>query len=184
MNTYIQNQQADLTNALDHFKKDIATLRTGRANPAMLDGITVEAYGVHTPLNGLANIAVADSRSMTITPWDRNVFKDLEKALVEANLGVGVVNEGDKIRITIPAMTEENRRDLVKKTNEKMEKARISLRQIRDEIKTAIEAAEDSKEIAEDDKFRFLKELDEEITRLSEELKGLRDKKEKEIMEI
>lgn len=184
MNNYIQSRQEDMASAIDHFKKDLATLRTGRANPVIFDGVTVEAYGTHTPLNGLANISVADSRCLVITPWDKSVGKDIEKALVAANLGVGVINEGDKIRITIPAMNEENRKDLVKKTNEKMEKAKIALRQIRDEIKTEIEAAEDDKAIAEDDKFRFLKELEEEIAKATDVIKELRDKKEAEIMEI
>ncbi|MEI7451719.1 MAG: ribosome recycling factor [Candidatus Falkowbacteria bacterium] len=184
MNNYIQAKQEDIASAIEHFKKDLATLRTGRANPVIFDGVSVEAYGVHTPLNGLANVAVADSRSMTITPWDKSVGKDIEKALVAANLGVGIINEGDKIRITIPAMTEENRKDLVKKCNEKMEKAKIALRQIRDEIKTEIEAGKEAHDINEDIMFRYLKELDEEISSRNEEVKELRDKKEAEIMEI
>jgi len=184
MNQFLSSKHADFLGVLDFFKKDIATLRTGRANPAMLDGIQVGVYGVFTPLNGVANISVADSKSMTVSPWDKNVIKDVEKALIEANLGMGVVNEGDKIRLTIPAMTEENRKDLVKKINEKMEKSKISVRQLRDEVKTAIEKAEDDKEIAEDDKFRFIKELDEEVNKSNETIKELRDKKEKEIMEI
>jgi len=184
MNNYIQNREEDLIAAIDHFKKDIATLRTGRANPIIFDGVTVEAYGAFTPINGLANIAVSDSRSMVITPWDKSVSKDIEKALVAANLGVGIINEGDKIRVTIPAMTEENRKDLVKKTGEKMEKAKIAVRQIRDEIKTEIETGKENHDINEDIMFRYLKELEDEIAKRNEEIKDLRDKKEVEIMEI
>jgi ribosome recycling factor len=184
MNNYIESKRASITGTIEHFKKDLSTLRTGRANPIIFDGITAEVYGAHTPLNGLANISVADSRSLTITPWDKSVSKDIEKALVAANLGVGVINEGDKIRITIPAMTEENRKDLVKKTNEKMEKAKIALRQIRDEIKTEIEEGKEARDINEDIMFRYLKELEEEIASRNEEIKSLRDKKEVEIMEI
>lgn len=169
---------------MDFFKKDIATLRTGRANPSVLDGILVDAYGVKTPLNGVGSISVTDARSMVIAPWDKNVLKDIEKALVEADLGFGVVNEGDKIRLTLPLMTEENRRDLVKKLNEKMEDARVSVRQVRDEIKGDIEAAEESKEITEDDKFRFLRELDEEVKKNNDEIKNTRDKKEEDIMTV
>jgi len=184
MNTYLQNKQVDFTGVIDFFKKDIATLRTGRANPSLLEGVLVEAYGVKNPVNAVANIAVADARSLTIAPWDKNVMKDLEKALIEANLGVGVVNDGDKIRVNIPMMTEENRKDLVKKVNEKQEKAKVSIRQIREEVRQAIEAAESNKEFGEDDKFRFMKELDETVTKLNEEIKSLRDRKEKEVMEI
>jgi len=184
MNKFIQSKQSALINVVDFFKKDIANLRTGRANPAVLDGVFVEAYGTKTPLAGLASISVPEARSIVVIPWDKNILKEIEKAIVAADLGVSSANEGDKIRLTLPILTEENRRELVKKLNEKVEAARISLRQVRDEIKEAIEAAFKSKEISEDDKFRFFKELDEEINKKNEELKNLRDKKEAEIMTI
>lgn len=170
--------------AIDFFKKDIANLRTGRANPAILDGVQAEAYGVRTPLNGLANINISDGKSMVIAPWDKGVLKNIEKAIVEADLGLGVVNEGDKIRLTVPQMTEENRKDLVKKLNEKQETARVSLRKVRDEIKGSIEDAEDDKEISEDDRYRFMEELEEVVKAKNEELKNIKDKKEEEIMTI
>lgn len=184
MNIYIQNKKDEFVNVIEFFKKDIANVKVGRANPAIFDGILVEAYGVKNPMNAVANISVSDARSMVLTPWDKGVSKSIEKALVEANLGVGIVNEGDKIRITIPQMTQENRLESVKKLNEKQEKAKISARQLRDDIKTAIESAFSAKEFGEDDKFRFVKELDEEITKLNDEIKNIRDKKEKEIMEM
>lgn len=184
MNIYIQNKKDEFVNVIEFFKKDIANVKVGRANPAIFDGILVEAYGVKNPMNAVANISVSDARSMVLTPWDKAVSKSIEKALVEANLGVGIVNEGDKIRITIPQMTQENRLESVKKLNEKQEKAKISARQLRDDIKTAIEGAFSAKEFGEDDKFRFVKELDEEITKLNDEIKNIRDKKEKEIMEM
>jgi ribosome recycling factor len=169
---------------IEFFKKDISSLRIGRANPSMLEGVQVSAYGVMNPLNAVGNISVADSRSITVSPWDRNVLKDIEKAVIEADLGVGVVNEGDKIRITIPLMTEENRRDLVKKLNEKMEQARISLRQVREDVKEAIEAAEKAKEVTEDEKFSFIEEMDEKVKSLNEQVKEVRDKKEEDIMTV
>jgi ribosome recycling factor len=184
MNEYIEILEGDFTKAIDFFEKEIAQLRTGRANPNMLEGIQVEAYGVQTPLNGVANINVADGQSLLIAPWDKSVIKDVEKAIVDADLGVGVVNEGEKLRLTVPKMTEENRKDLVKKLNEKMEHCRITVRQVRDEVKTSIEQAEKDKEITEDDKFRFLKELDEYTGKQNDKLKEIRDNKEKDIMTI
>jgi ribosome recycling factor len=184
MNNYIQAKKEEFDRVIDFFKKDISTIKLGRANPAMLDGVLVEAYGVKNPINAVANVSVSDARSMVLAPWDKGVSKSIEKAIIEANLGVGVVNEGDKIRINIPQMTQENRLESVKKVNEKQEKAKISARQLRDDIKTAIEEAFASKEIGEDDKFRFVKELDEEIGKLNDTIKELRDKKEKEVMEI
>ena len=184
MNQYLQAKQGEFTKAIDFFKKDIASLRTGRANLAILEGVQVEAYGTKNSLSSLSSLSVSDAKSLVISPWDKNIMKDVEKAIVAANLGVGVVNEGDKIRITVPAMTEENRRELVKKLNEKMEKARITIRQTRDEIKEAIAKGEEDKEISEDDQFRFMKELVEEVGKKNEELKSIRDRKEEEIMTI
>jgi len=184
MSTYLDQHKPKFKQAIEFFDKEASTLRTGRANPNMLDGIQVEAYGTTMPLNGVGNIAVSDGRSIVITPWDKGVLKEIEKSLVAADLGVGVVNEGDKIRLSIPALTEENRLELVKKLNTKMEDARIVIRQLRDEIKQAIEAGFEAKEVSEDDKFRFIKELDEAVSSYNEELKTARDHKEKEIMTV
>jgi len=184
MNQYLNDKQAYFTQALDFFKKEIATLRTGRANPAVLDSVQVEAYGVLNPLNAVGNINVSDARSIIIAPWDKTVLKAIEKAIIEADLGLGVVNEGDKVRLTVPALTEENRKELAKRLSEKMEKSRIVLRQAREEVKSKIEAAFSDKEISEDEKFRFIKELDEFAAKKNEELKDIKDRKEKDIMEI
>lgn len=184
MNQYISNKEQDFAHALEFFKKEISTLRTGRANPAILEGVQVEAYGVMNPLNAVGNISVSDARSIVVVPWDKAVLKAMEKAIQEANLGLGINNEGDKLRLTVPSLTEENRKELVKKLNEKMEKSRIVLRQTREEVKSKVEAAFSAKEMSEDDKFRFIKELDEYVTKKNDELKDTRDKKEKDIMEI
>ena len=184
MNKYITARQEDWQKTQEFFKREIAGIRTGRANPNILDGIQVEAYGTKTPLNGVAAINVPDGQSIVVAPWDKNIIKDVEKTIVEADLGVSVTNEGDKIRLTVPKMTEENRKELVKKLNEKHEAARVSIRQVREEIKAAIEKAEKDKEITEDDKFMFIKELDEEVGKQNDTLKEMRDKKEEDIMTI
>ena len=184
MNTYIERKQENFEKIVNFFTTEIAKLRTGRANAAMLDGVVVNAYGSNAALNTLASIAVQDANSMIVTTWDKNALKDAEKGIVDANLGVGVVNEGEQLRVTIPQMTEENRKELVKQLNEKHEAGRISLRQVRDEIKQAIEEDEKNKEISEDDKFRLIKELEEFIHEKNEELKTIKDKKEKDIMTI
>lgn len=184
MNQYLVAKQADFVKIIDFFKKDIASLRTGRANPGVLDGILVEAYGAKTPLVGLASITVPEARSLVVSPWDKSIIKEVEKAITAAALGLNPVNEGAQIRLVVPQLTEENRRELAKRLSEKMETGRISLRQTRDEIKEAIEAAFKNKEISEDDKFRFVKELDEEVSRRNDELKKIKEKKEEEIMTI
>ncbi|MDP3043277.1 MAG: ribosome recycling factor [bacterium] len=184
MNKYLQAKQEEFNKAVEFFKKEIAHLRTNRVNPNILDSVQVDAYGAKTPLNGLASITVPEARSMVIAPWDKNIIKEVEKAITAADLGLSVVNEGDKLRLIVPLLTEENRREIAKKLNKKLEDARISVRQTRDEIKNDIEQAEENKEINEDDKFRFIKELDEEVAENNDELKKTRDKKEEEIMTI
>ncbi len=184
MNQYLEAKQKDFNSALEYFRAEISSLRTGQANPSVLEAVEVEAYGVLNPVNAVGNISISDNSSIVITPWDKSVIKAIEKGIIEADLGLGVVNEGDKIRLTVPPLTEENRRDLVKKLNEKQEKTRIILRGARDNTKELIETAFDEKEISEDEKFRFIKELDEFTAKKNEELKNLRDNKEKNIMEI
>lgn len=184
MNQYLQTKQGEFASAIDFFKKEIGAIRTGRANPGVLDTVMVEAYGVMNPLNTVANIAVNDTRSILVVAWDKGVLKAIEKAIIDAGLSFGVVNEGDKIRLTVPPLTEENRKELVKKLNEKMEKTRIILRGSRDGVKNAIEKAYADKEISEDEKYRFIKELDEFSAKKNDELKDARDRKEKDIMEI
>jgi ribosome recycling factor len=184
MNQFLQVKKGEFQAAVDFFKKDISSLRTGRASAAMLEGITVEAYGIKNPLVSIGSVSVADAKSIVISPWDKGILKEVEKAIVEANLGLGVVNEGDKIRLTVPPMTEENRKDLVKKLNEKNEHAKVSVRQVREAVKKSIEEAEESGSISEDDSERFMKEMDEEVKKINDELKAVRDKKEGEIMTI
>lgn len=184
MNIYLESKQGEITKALEFFEKDIATLRVGRASASLLSGITVELYGVRTPIQGLANIKQEDARTLLVEPWDKGSVKDIEKEIVDANLGVSVSDEGSKIRLKIPEMTEEKRKEVVKRLNQKHESARVSLRQIRDDIKKDIEKAENNKEISEDDKFDFTFELDEFIGDKNKELKGLCEKKEVDIMNI
>lgn len=184
MNSYLSAKQEEFVNIIEFFKKDIASLRTGRANAAMLDSLKVEAYGTMNPISAVGNVSVPDARCLVVTPWDKSIVKNIEKAVIEAGLGFGIVNEGDKVRLTIPPLTEENRKELVKKLGERLEKARISLRQAREEVKGGIEAAQSAKEISEDDKFRAIKELDEYVATKNEELRTIRDKKEQDIMEI
>lgn len=184
MNNFIEDKQEDFDKVMDFFKKDIANLRTGRANPSILEPVQVLAYGVMNPINAVGNISISDAKSITIAPWDKNIIKDIEKALIEADLGVGVVNEGDKIRLNVPQMTEENRRDLVKKLNDKMEHSKISIRQVRDDVKESIIKAEKDKEVSEDERFQYIEELDEEVRKINDQIKEIRDKKEEDIMTV
>ena len=184
MNSYLEQRQQDLQKAVDFFKKEITKLKAGRASSNMFEGIFVEAYGTRMPIQGVANINVQDSKNMTVEPWDKNILKEVEKAITDAQLGVNLNDDGNKIRITLPDMTEENRKEMVKKLNEMQEQARISVRQVRDEVKKEIEEAEKNKEITEDDKYDFIEELDKETDRINNEIKDIRDRKEEDIMTV
>jgi ribosome recycling factor len=132
----------------------------------------------------LSSIAVPEARSIVIQPWDKNILKDIEKAIRDSDIGLNPGNEGDRIRLVIPQMTEEMRKEIVKILNTKMEQARVTLRAVRDEAKEEILTAEKNKAFGEDEKFRLLEELDKKISEFNDSVKSLGAEKEKEIMTI
>lgn len=184
MSIKIDSFKKDFDAVREFLEKELSTLRTGRANPLMVEGILVESYGVKSPLKSLASISVPEARTIVITPWDKNINKDIEKAIIEANIGINPVNEGKLIRLTIPQLTSETRQDLVKIVNQKLETARIRLRGLRDNIKDQIISEEKNNNITEDDKFDFLKELDDITKEYNNILVDVRNDKEKEITTI
>lgn len=117
--------------ALEHFEFELSKIRAGRASSAMLDGIEVEAYGQRSPLNQLANISTPDAKTITIQPWDGSVLQPIEKAILMANIGLNPQNDGKIIRLNVPALTEERRKDLVKQSKHEAENCRVSLRTVR-----------------------------------------------------
>lgn len=160
MNPYIEQHKEEYTQAIDQLKKEVGNIRTGRATPALVENLIVDAYGAKTPLLQLATINAIDARTLTVEPWDKSILKDIEKALQQSELGISPVNEGQLIRIVIPALTEERRMEFVKVLKGKIEDAKVRIRQIRDKVKEAIQNAEKEKAITEDDKFMYLKDLD------------------------
>ena len=180
----IKDHQEEFSKIIEHFKTEIASLKTGRANPALLDGIRVEAYGTLTPINQVASVTISDARSLVVTPWDKSVVKEIEKAIVESDLNLNPANDGEKIRINLPALNEESRKELVKVLNHKAEEARIALRLVRDKIKEMIIEAEKNKEFGEDEKFSLLEELDKKIGEYNDDVKVIVADKETEIMTV
>ncbi|MBT5338296.1 ribosome recycling factor [Candidatus Falkowbacteria bacterium] len=183
-NQYIEQHEGDFKKGNEHFEKELATIRAGRANPAMLENILVDAYGVKTPINQLSSISVPEARVMTVEPWDKNLLKEVEKAITYADLGVGVSGESTLVRVTVPQMTEENRKEMVRGMNEKLEAAKVAVRSVREKVKEAIISGEKSNEITEDDKYAYIKELDEKVQTLNKQLQELAEDKEKEIMSV
>ena len=184
MDTLIDSHKPNLDKIMASLANELATLRVGRANPLMVENILVEVYGTKLPLKQMASVTVPEARTLLIQPWDKTVAKDIEKSIILANIGINPVNEGTQIRLTVPALTEESRKELVKSVNEKMEKSRVSLRQVRDKVREEISKKEKNKEITEDDRFDLQKKLDELIKNYNEKIKELSDKKEQEIMTI
>ena len=183
-NEFITKYEGDFTNAIEHFKKELGNIRAGRANPSMIESVLVDAYGVKTPIIQMASVSVPDAKSMTVEPWDKNLLKEVEKAIVQADLGLGVAGESTLVRVTVPQMTEENRKDMVKIMNEKLESGKIAVRGVREKIKEEITTAEKNSDITEDDKYAYVKELEEMVGKLNKELQDLAEGKEKEIMSV
>lgn len=184
MHSIIENHNKTFEDILEFSKKELATLRTGRANSIMVENIVVESYGAKMPIKQMAAISVPDARTLVIQPWDQNVIKEIEKAIVEADIGIRPVNEGKILRLVIPELTSESRQELVKNLHKRMEQGKIKLRNLRDKIREEIMNAEKDKQITEDDKFAALKDLDETTREYVEKIKTLADTKEKEIMTI
>jgi ribosome recycling factor len=181
---YLSTIHPKFQQVIEFLKTDIAVLRTGRANPGMIENVMVEAYGGRTPINGLASITVPDARSLVIEPWDKSLVKDIERAIQEAKLGLNPAVQGQQIRIVIPAPTEETRKALVKTLGEKLEHARKSVRNVRDEAKVEIQKAEKEKEIGEDEKYKLLEQLDKTAAGMNDRIKHIGEEKEAEIMTI
>jgi ribosome recycling factor len=180
----IDKHKPEWEKAIETLKGELATLRVGRANPLMVENIIVDAYGSKMPIKQMASIAVPEARTLLIQPWDKTLAKEIEKAIILANIGISPVNEGQQVRLTIPQLTEENRKELVKSVREKMEKSRITLRQVRDKIREGVMKQEKDKQITEDDRFSALKKLDEITKNYTQTVEEMGEKKENEIMTI
>lgn len=161
--------------------KELGSVRTSRATPAILDGVLVESYGVRLPINQVGSIASQDARTLFITPWDASSIKEIEKAIVAANLGLSVSAVDTGVRVSFPELTSERRQALIKVAKEKLEDARVSVRKIRDEIQNEIAAAEKAGGMGEDEKFRLKAELQKLTDALNKKLQESAERKEREI---
>lgn len=180
----VLEQKPALNQALEYLQGELGTLRTGRATPALVEDIKVTAYGTEQPLKGLASINVPDAKTLSIEPWDKSVLKDIETALQNADLGINPVVDSDVVRLTMPEMTEENRKDMVKKMKEKLEEAKVKMRRIREEARDAVGKMEKDKEISEDEKYKLQEELDKLIKEYTDKVEDLGKEKEEEIMTV
>lgn len=179
----IKKMTGAMEKALDHFKEEISSLRTGRATPSLLDGISVEYYGQSMKIDQVASISVLPPSTIVIQPWDKNALEPIQKAIAQSPLGIAPIADKDAIRLTLPALNQERREALVKLLNQKTEEARIAVRRERE---AAIQRAQKMKEdsaIREDDFFRLKERIQKVVDEFNnEKIKSLHDKKEKEIL--
>jgi ribosome recycling factor len=169
---------------LAHLQKELSTIRTGRATPGMLDGVNVDYYGAPTPVNQVASVSAPESRLVVIQPWDPTVLPDIEKAILRANLGLTPPNDGKVIRISVPALTEERRKELVKVAKKMAEDCRIALRNIRREFNDEIKGLEKKKDISEDQMHAAQTDVQKLTDKYIGTVGEVIEKKEKEILEI
>ncbi|MEO8719685.1 MAG: ribosome recycling factor [Ginsengibacter sp.] len=179
----IDAASVSMDKAMEHFEGEILKIRAGKANPTMLDGITVDYYGNPTPIGQVGNINAMDARTLTIQPWEKNMLQPIERAIIAANIGINPQNDGNIIRLFLPPLTEERRRELVKKSNGEGEQAKIAVRNIRrDSIEQIKKAQKDglSEDIAKDAEAAMQHATDDYILLIEKYLAA----KEKEIMSV
>jgi ribosome recycling factor len=185
VNDVLSDLQAGFEKAIESFKRDLSKVRTGRANISMLDGVKVEYYGTMTPLNQVATLNVPDARLITIKPWEKSLIVVIEKAIkAQSDLGLNPVSDGELVRLPIPPLTQERRKQLVKTIKGLAEDAKVALRNSRREANETLKEFTDSGDIAEDDERQGLKKVQDLTDKFTATVDEIVGKKEKEILEV
>ena len=170
--------------AIDVLTREFAAVRTGRANAALLDGVRVEAYGNMTPINQLASVSVPDPRTIMIQPWDASQLKEIEKGIVKSDIGITPSNDGKVIRLTMPTLTEERRKQLAKAVGKLAEDARVSVRNVRREANDKLKALAKEKKLSEDEERRAHDQIQKATDRFTARIEELTKKKEQEVLTV
>lgn len=180
----IEQLQEKMESSVDALKRELVKIRTGRASLSLLDGISVDAYGSKMPFNQVGTLTIPESRMIAIQPWDPQMLSVIEKAILSSDLGLTPVNDGKVIRLSIPQLTEERRKELVKKVKKIAEDYKVTVRNVRREGNDLLKAMKKDKEISEDDMFRLQDEAQKETDRFVKQIDEIAAGKEKEIMEV
>ncbi|KKR20251.1 MAG: Ribosome-recycling factor [Candidatus Moranbacteria bacterium GW2011_GWA2_39_41] len=180
----IEKKKLELEKSIEHFKEELGQLRTGRAATTMVDNLMVDYYGAKSPLKQVASITIPESRTIMISPWDKDSLVSIEKSIRESQLNLNPNNDGQVIRINIPALNEDRRKDLVKMLNQKAEDARISIRKHRENVWEEIQESEKAGLMGEDDKFAGKDELQKVVDEYNKKVEEIRAKKEEEILTV
>lgn len=170
--------------AVQHLQHELSAIRTGRATPALIEDVLVEIYGANMTVKQVASIAVPDSRTLLVDPWDKSAIKDIEKGIRIAQPSLNPVSDGKTLRIPMPQLTEDARRDLTKLIGQKVEGAKQGLRKVRDDARSTIIAAERAGELSEDDRYRLQKKLDEMSEEHTAKFRDMGETKAAEIMKV
>lgn len=181
----IKNEsEARMSKTIESLKNDLKKVRTGRAQVSMLDPVKVEYYGSLTPLNQVASVSTPDAKSFLITPWETNVLKDIEAAIVKSDIGMTPMNDGKAIRLKLPDLTEERRKELAKTIKKIVEEARVAIRNTRRDSNEVIKKAQKDKEISEDDEKRYLEEIQKITDNFIADVDKIGEEKEKDILTV
>jgi ribosome recycling factor len=180
----LSNLKTDMDKSIESYEKELGKVRTGRASLSLFDSVRVDYYGTPTALNQLANVSIPEARLITIQPWDNQVIKEIEKAILKADLGLTPNSDGKIIRVSIPPLTEDRRKELVKMVKKISEAAKVSVRNHRRKINDDLKAAKNDKLISEDDMFKSQEEVQKITDEYVKKCDEIGDKKEKEIMEF
>ncbi|KAB5608681.1 ribosome recycling factor [Bifidobacterium jacchi] len=184
MATIVDQAKEQMNKSVENTKENFTGIRTGRANPALLNGITVDYYGAPTPLKAVASIGVPEPRTLSITPFDASQAGKVEKAIRDSDLGVSPNRDGNVIRVTMPELTEERRKEYVKLAKTKAEEGKVAVRNIRRKTKESIDKSVKDGELGEDEGDRLLKDLDKVTKQVVDSIDTLLEGKQKEIMEV
>lgn len=180
----LDTYRPEFERVITHIQRELGTIHTGRATPAIVEDVTVEVYGSRMSVRELATISALDARTLQIDPWDKTILKDVEKGIRVGQPNLNPVNDGKVLRIPMPPLTEEARRSLAKLIGQKVEAAKQAIRKVRDDARSAILDAQAKKEITEDDRYRLQRKLDEMSEEFTAKLKEVGEQKVSEVMAV
>lgn len=180
----IKEAEKSMEQSLEFLKGELSKIKTGRASTELVSSLKIDSYGTMTPLQQLATINVPEPQTIVIQPYDKNIISDIEKSIQSSDLGLNPVNDGNVLRISIPPLTEERRKEIVSIMNQKLEEARISLRSLREKCWKEIKELEAGGNITEDDKYKAQEELNKVIEDFNKQVEEIGAKKEEEIMSV
>jgi ribosome recycling factor len=180
----LNDQRARVQKTLEHFRQELMSVRTGRASLHLLDNVRVDYYGTPTPLNNVATLTVADARLITVKPWEKNLIPVIEKAIREANLGLNPMSDKDLVRVPVPALTQERRKEIVKQVKHKGEEQKLAIRNERRDAKELIEQAEKDGDIAADEAKKAMEKVQKETDDGVKHIDEMVATKEKDVMQV